>query len=60
MTYLIASLAVETGIAPQDLIELDQPVFDAMIQVLKDRAQEIKNASSRKRSRWDQACYETI
>ena len=51
MTYLIASLAVETGIAPQDLMELDQPVFDAMIQVLKDRAQEIKNAASRKRSR---------
>jgi hypothetical protein len=51
MTYLIASLAVETGIAPQDLMELDQSVFNAMIQVLKDRAQEIKNATSRKRSR---------
>jgi hypothetical protein len=51
MTYLIASLAVETGIAPQDLIELDSQVFNAMIQVLKDRAQEIQNASRGKRSR---------
>jgi hypothetical protein len=51
MTYTIAALAVETGIAPQHLMELDQETYKAIIQVLKDRAQEYKRASSRRRTR---------
>jgi hypothetical protein len=51
MTYTIAALAVETGIAPQYLVDLDQETYRAILQVLKDRAEEMKRASSRKRTR---------
>ena len=50
MTYTIAALAVETGIAPQHLMELDQEVFKAILQYLKDRNEEYKRASRSKRS----------
>ena len=43
--YLIAQLAVETGIAPQYLLELDSAMFGNMLEVIKDRAKEMQNAS---------------
>jgi len=49
MIYTIASLSVETGIAPQAFIDMDSEMFKAIVQVLSDRAKEIKNASKRKR-----------
>ena len=49
MTYTIASLSVETGIAPQEFIDMDTDMYIAIIQVLKDRAKEIKNASRGRR-----------
>lgn len=51
MTYTIAALAVKTGIAPQYLMDLDQEMYKAILQVLKDRSEEMKRASSRKRTR---------
>jgi hypothetical protein len=41
-------LSIETGIAPQHLIELDSAMFKAMLDGLTDRAKEIKDASKRK------------
>jgi hypothetical protein len=49
MTYTIASLSVETGIAPQEFIDMDRDMYAAIIQVLTDRAKEIKNASRGRR-----------
>jgi hypothetical protein len=49
MLYTIAALSVETGIAPQAFINMDSEMLKAIIQVLSDRAREIKNASKRNR-----------
>jgi hypothetical protein len=51
MTYTIAALAVETGIAPQYLIDLDQETYKAILQYLKDRSEEFKRASKTARHR---------
>ena len=45
----MAQLAVETGIAPKEFIDMDPEMLKAVIQVLSDRAKEIRNASKRKR-----------
>lgn len=45
--YLVAQIAVETGIAPQLLLDLDSTMFANVIQVLNDRAKEVQNASRR-------------
>ena len=45
--YLVAQLAVETGIAPQYLLDLDTQMFKNMIKVLNDRAKEMQNAQRR-------------
>ena len=45
----MAALSVETGIAPSEFINMDTEMLRAIVQVLQDRAKEIKNASSRKR-----------
>lgn len=37
-TRLIAQVAVETGIAPNDLIEAPPTVFEAIVGYLKERA----------------------
>jgi hypothetical protein len=42
---------VETGIAPKEFIDMDADLMRAIIQVLKDRAKEMKNASTSKRGR---------
>jgi len=47
--YLIAQLAVETGIAPQYLLDLDDVMFKNMLKVINDRAKEQANASRGKR-----------
>jgi hypothetical protein len=51
MTYKIATLAVETGIAPQFLIDSGSDMLRNIIQVLKDRNEAMKNASRAKRPR---------
>ena len=45
----MAALSVETGIAPSEFINMDPEMLRAIVQVLQDRAKEIKNATSRKR-----------
>jgi len=47
--YLVAQIAVETGIAPQALLDLDSTMFANVIKVLNDRSEDIKNASRGKR-----------
>jgi len=47
--YAIASLSVELGIAPSEFIDMDPEMLRAIVQVLQDRAKEIKNASKRNR-----------
>ena len=47
--YLIAQLAVETGIAPQYLLDLDDVMFKNILRVINDRAKEMQNASRGKR-----------
>ena len=45
--YLVAQLAVETGIAPQALLDLDSVMLANILQVLKDRAKEMQSANRR-------------
>ena len=47
--YLIAQLAVETGIAPQALLDLDSVMLANILQVLKDRAKEMQSANKVRR-----------
>jgi hypothetical protein len=47
--YLVAQLAVETGIAPQYLLDLDADMFKNILKVINDRAKEQQNASRGKR-----------
>ena len=47
--YLIAQIAVETGIPPQALLDLDNTMFANVLKVLNDRAEEMRNASRGKR-----------
>jgi hypothetical protein len=45
LTYLVASLSVETGIAPREFIEMDPVMLKMMLRVLEERAKAIKDAS---------------
>ena len=45
--YLVAQLAVETGIPPQYLLELDAYMFKNMLKVINDRNKEVQNAQRR-------------
>lgn len=49
--YLVAQLAVETGIPPQQLLDLDSTMFRNMLKVLQDRAKDMENANRGKRGR---------
>ena len=49
--YLIAQLAVETGIAPQYLLDLDADMFKNMLKVINDKAKEMQNANRARGSR---------
>ena len=49
--YLVAQLAVETGIPPQYLLDLDDSMFKNMLRVFHDRAKEQQNANRAKRGR---------
>ncbi len=49
--YLVAQLAVETGIPPQYLLDLDVYMFKNMLKVINDRAKEQQNASRARGSR---------
>jgi hypothetical protein len=46
---LIARISLETGIAPNDLLALDSRMFKTLLQAMKDRNKEIKDASNGKR-----------
>lgn len=50
LTYQIAAISVETGIAPQALAEATPEMLAAIIRVLNDRAEAVKNGN-RSRSR---------
>jgi hypothetical protein len=47
--YLIAQIAVETGIAPQYLLDLDEVMFQNVLKVLTDRAKAVQDANRVKR-----------
>ncbi len=47
--YLIAQIAVETGIAPQYLLDLDEVMFQNILKVLTDRAKAVQDANRGKR-----------
>lgn len=49
--YLVAQLAVETGIAPQYLLDLDIEMFKNMLKVIHDRNKEMQNANRARRGR---------
>lgn len=50
MTYLVASLAVEMHISPSQVLEMDNHMLKAVLQVYSDRAKEMrKNARSTRR-----------
>jgi len=44
-TYLVASLSVETGIAPSEFIAMDAVMLKMILRVLEERAKAIKDAS---------------
>jgi hypothetical protein len=46
--YLVAQMAIETGIPPQYLLDLDPAMFRNLLQVFNDRAKEAQNASRAK------------
>ena len=49
--YLIAQVAVETGIAPQYLLDLDDVMFKNILKVLTDRAKAVQDTNrGRKRA----------
>ena len=50
-TYLVASLAVELKISPDEVLKMDERMFATVLQVLKDRSREMKIASRNKRTR---------
>ena len=47
--YLIAQVAVETGIAPQYLLDLDDVMFKNILKVLTDKAKAVQDANRVKR-----------
>ena len=50
MHYLVAQVAVETGISPKDLMECDEQVFTAIVEVLAEKSKVVENASRRNRA----------
>jgi hypothetical protein len=48
-TYLIASLAVETGIPHSEYLNMDRSMLLATLAYLKDKAKKVENARSGKR-----------
>jgi hypothetical protein len=50
-TYLIASLAVETGIPHSEFINMDRSMLLATLAYMNDKAQRMENASRGQRSR---------
>ena len=47
--YLIAQIAVETGIPPQYLLDLDDVMFKNILKVLSDRAKAVQDGNRVKR-----------
>ena len=47
--YLVAQIAVETGIPPQALLELDSYMFANVIKVLTDNAKERQSGNRARR-----------
>lgn len=47
MTYLIASLVVETGIPPREWLEMDPKMFQAIRDVFADQAKEREKIANR-------------
>ena len=49
ITYLIAKLSVRLGIAPTQLLELDEVMLRNLIRVMQEDAKEMKDANRNKR-----------
>lgn len=49
MTYLVASLAIETGIPPSQLLKESPEMFQAMLQVFSDRAEKVREIRANRR-----------
>lgn len=49
MSRLVAELAVETGIAPSELIGLDRHLLMMLVDVLEERAEKAQNAIRNRR-----------
>ena len=47
--YLIAQIAVKTGIAPQYLLDLDDVMLKNVLKVLTDKAKAVQDANRNKR-----------
>jgi hypothetical protein len=45
--YLVAQIAIETGIPPQYLLDLDDAMFKNMLKVFNDKAKEVQDAKRR-------------
>jgi hypothetical protein len=50
-TYLVASLAIETGIPHSEYLKMDRSLFLASLAYLKDRAKKVEDARRGKRNR---------
>jgi hypothetical protein len=48
---LVASLAIELKISPDEVLAMDELMFKAVLQVLSDRAKERERASRHRRHR---------
>ena len=46
----MAQVAVETGISPNELMECDEEVFMAIVEILNEKSKAVENASRRKRA----------
>lgn len=52
MHYKIAAMAIETGIAPQHLLELDEDMLKAFMAYFKDRTKRMEeNGQKHRRAR---------
>ena len=49
MTYLVAQLAVETGIPPSEWLAMDERMFRAILAYMRERANGSKNANQGRR-----------
>lgn len=50
MVHLVAQVACETGISPNELMKCEEEVFMAIVDVLTEKSKAVENASNRSRA----------